>query len=88
MNPRDTRHLINNYKQLGCAIIEQAIRDYWADLVSEEYLYNFLYGTLWVQCLDLDIDYLYNLALDRKEKMEDAKKERKAKRQSVKKLDG
>lgn len=88
MNPRNTRYLINNYKQLGCAIIEQAIRDYWADLVSEEYLQKFLYETLWVRCLDLDIDYLYNLALERKENMENAKKERKAKCKSVKKLDG
>lgn len=80
MNPRDTRYLIANYKQLGCAIIEQAIRDYWDGLESEEHLRKFLYETAWVKCLDLDIDNLFTLAVRKKARLEHAKKEGKNKK--------
>jgi hypothetical protein len=80
MNPRDTRYLITNYKQLGCAVIEQAIKDYWDGLESEEHLRKFLYETTWVMCLDLDIDNLFTLAVRKKARLEHAKKEGKNKK--------
>lgn len=83
MDPRDSRYLIANYKELGCAIIAQAVRDYLHGLLSEEHLHKFLYETLWVKCLDLDIDNLFTLAVEKKARLEHAKKERKEKKQNT-----
>ena len=57
---------IENYKALGCAIIQQAVEDYMEGLLSEEYLRNFIYNTLWIRCLDLDLDYLMENAIKKK----------------------
>ena len=58
---------IENYKALGCAIIQQAVEDYVEGLLSEEYLRSFIYNTLWIRCLDLDLDYLMENAIKKKE---------------------
>lgn len=57
---------IENYKALGCAIIQQAVEDYVEGSLSEEYLRNFIYNTLWIRCLDLDLDYLMENAIKKK----------------------
>lgn len=53
------------YKSLGCAVIQQAVEDYWDDLITSNDLFLFLHNTLWVQCLDLDIDSLYERAVEK-----------------------
>ena len=57
---------IENYKALGCAIIQQAVEDYVDGLISEEYLKDFIYNTLWIKCLNLDLDYLMENAIKKK----------------------
>ena len=57
---------IENYKALGCAIIQQAVEDYVDGLISEEYLKDFIYNTLWIKCLNLDLDYLIENSIKKK----------------------
>lgn len=59
---------IENYKLLGCAIIQQAYFDYMQDNLAEVSLIRFLQKTPWVQCLDLDIDYFIEHAIAEKRK--------------------
>lgn len=61
---------IKCYKALGCAIIAQAIKDYLYTDYSEQSLHDFLYNTQWVQCLDLDIDYLWANTIKKKKEIE------------------
>jgi len=61
---------IKCYKALACAIIGQAINDYLYAGFSEQSLHDFLYNTQWVQCLDLDIDYLWDNAVEKKRRIE------------------
>ena len=51
---------IERYKELGCAIIQQAVDDYYEDILSLSELYHFLYHTEWIQCLDIDVDFLFD----------------------------
>ena len=59
---------------LGCAIIQEAIVDYADGLISYASLSNFLTGTLWVKCLDLDIENLLEKARSLRERKEEIKK--------------
>ena len=46
------------------------MQDYLYSNYPEELLYNFLYNTQWVQCLDLDIDYLWDNVVEKKRRIE------------------
>lgn len=59
---------------LGCAIIQEAIVDYADGEISYASLSNFLKGTLWVKCLDLDIENLLEKARSLRERKEEIKK--------------
>ena len=59
---------------LCCAVIQEAILDYADGKMSYASLSNFLKGTTWVQCLDLDIDNLLEKARKLHERKEENKK--------------
>jgi hypothetical protein len=67
---------IENYKTLGCAIIKAAVDDYIQGDLPEGYFKKFLYETLWIKCLNVDVDWIFEKAKER----HDEKEERKAKR--------
>ena len=74
MKKIDDMALIRNYKMLCCAVIQEAIEDYADGKLSYASLSNFLKGTAWVQCLDLDIDNLLEKARKLHERKEEVKK--------------
>ena len=74
MKKIDDMALIRNYKMLCCAVIQEAIEDYADGKLSYASLSNFLKGTAWVQCLDLDIDNLLEKARKLHERKEENKK--------------
>lgn len=74
MNKLDDMSLIENYKMLGCAVVQVAIVDYANGKMSYASLSNFLTKTLWVKCLDLNIDYLLEKARYLRECKEEVKK--------------
>lgn len=75
---------ISCYKSLACAIIGQAVKDYLYSTYSEQSLHDFLYKTQWVQCLDLDIDYLWKIVKEKKRRLEyESKQKMDSKRNST-----
>lgn len=66
------------YKELACAIIEQAVEDYYYHNMPYYRLEKFLRNTEWVSCLNLDIDALLEVARKRKEELERAKEEKRS----------
>ena len=62
---------IERYKELGCAIIQQAVEDYMEDVIDEAELYYFLYHTLWIECLDIDVESLFEKVRDKKRCLEE-----------------
>ena len=66
------------YRELACAIIEQAVDDYYYHNMSYGRLEHFLRRTSWVSCMDLDIDALLEVAKKRKEELERAKEEKRS----------
>ena len=61
MEKKENKEL-RGYKSLCCAVIKQAVEDYWDNIISQKELEDFLHRTAWVQCLDLDIENLLTLA--------------------------
>lgn len=69
------------YHALGCAIIQQAVEDYCNNELSYDALESFLRGTLWVKCLDIDVERVLELA----ERRYDAEEEIRSKLKEPKK---
>lgn len=74
----DERVLDLRYRELACAIIEQAVDDYYYHNMPYYRLEKFLRNTEWVSCLDLDIDALLEVARKRKEELDNAKEEKRS----------
>jgi len=77
MNDEKNTVSINNYKALCCAAIQAEVEDFCDGKISEQSLYNFIYGTLWVRCLNIDLDYLYQKSLEKRRKILNAKERKK-----------
>ena len=61
---------------LGCAIIKTAIEDYVYGDITEGCFKQFLYNTLWIKCLDLDIDFVFEKAKEKHDEREELKAKR------------
>ena len=68
--------LFLRYRELACAIIEQAVDDYYYHNMPYYRLEKFLRNTDWVSCMNLDIDALLEVARKRKEELDNAKEKR------------
>jgi len=57
---------IENYKDLACAIVKQAVTDYKENRMSARRLYIFLTQTTWIKYLNIDVQWLFEKVVKEK----------------------